>query len=397
MAGIFSIYKYCKTNSGWRYCKAAFHSNGKIKPNVVVVSGIEEKHTEGRYFLNFNRQWIDVGVDALEAQRRRQLRLNQMEYQRLSSKSSVAATVGRPSVVEFSGRRVIKDEVNAYLADLELTRRPARTVQSKRKYLGDFVGLIGKEFTDEYCREDVLKYKNKLQDKGFEPKTIDTRMMAVVTFFNRWLKIKLGLDAKDWPETHDNDPEPYTGEEAAKLEDASLGEINLLIRTFRQAGCRNMELAHLKDTDLLDSKEIYIREKPCTDCKDCRSRGNVWRPKTPKSTRKIPVGDALFAELKERGRGLLFPNDQGQVDGHLLRKIKDEVGDCVLGIKLHRWRDTYITNKLRDGIDIVTVATWAGHDDINVTRSYAAWLDSQSKAARDAANREDTRYLKTGT
>jgi hypothetical protein len=88
MVGIFSIYKYCRTNSGWRYCKAAFHSNGKIKPNVVVVSGIEEKHTEGRYFLNFNRQWIDVGVEGLEAQRRRQLRLNQMEYQRLSSKSS---------------------------------------------------------------------------------------------------------------------------------------------------------------------------------------------------------------------------------------------------------------------------------------------------------------------
>jgi integrase len=157
-----------------------------------------------------------------------------------------------------------------------------------------------------------------------------------------------------------------------------------------------MELAHLNDTDLLDSKEIHIGEKPCSDCKDCRSRGNVWRPKTPKSTRKIPVSDALFAELKEQGKGLLFPNDEGKVNGHLLRKIKNEVGDCVHGIKLHRWRDTYITNKLRNGIDIVTVATWAGHDDINVTRSYAALLDSQGKAARDAANREDTRYLNTG-
>jgi integrase/recombinase XerD len=374
---IYKIYKYVRTDKGWRYRKAAFHPNGKIKPNVVVVSGVEEKHAEGRYFLNFNNQWIDVGEDALDAQRKRLLRLNQMECERLSGRSAAAAHPGRPSVVEFSGRKVIKDEVESYLADLELTRRPARTVQSKRKYLGDFVGLIGKGFADEYRREDVLKYKNKLQDEGFAPKTIDTRMMAVVTFFNRWLKIKLGLDAKDWPETHDNDPEPYTDEEAAKLEAAGVGEINLLIRTFRQTGCRDMELAHLNDTDLLDSKEIYIREKPCSDCKDCRSQGNVWRPKTPKSTRKIPVGDALFAELKERGRGLLFPNDQGKVDGHLLRKIKEEVGDCVQGIKLHRWRDTYITNKLRDQIDIVTVATWAGHDDINVTRSYAAWLDSQ--------------------
>jgi hypothetical protein len=44
-----SIYKYVRTDKGWRYCKAAFHPNGKIKPNVVAVSGVEEKHAEGRY------------------------------------------------------------------------------------------------------------------------------------------------------------------------------------------------------------------------------------------------------------------------------------------------------------------------------------------------------------
>ena len=50
-----TIYKYVRTGKGWRYCKAAFHPNGKIKPNVVAVSGVEEKHTEGRYFLNFKQ------------------------------------------------------------------------------------------------------------------------------------------------------------------------------------------------------------------------------------------------------------------------------------------------------------------------------------------------------
>ena len=69
-----SIYKYVRTGNGWRYCKAAFHPNGKIKPNVVVVSALEEKHTEGRYFLNFNNHWIDVGEDAQGAQRKRLLR-----------------------------------------------------------------------------------------------------------------------------------------------------------------------------------------------------------------------------------------------------------------------------------------------------------------------------------
>jgi|SRR5215467_13969029 len=128
MAGKFSIYKYCKTSVGWRYCKAAFNPNGKIKPNVVVVSGVEEKHSEGRYFLNFKDEWIDVGLDALQAQRKRLLRLNQIEYERLSGTRLPgtrlpASPAGHPSVVEFSGRKIIKDEVEAYLVDpIETTR-----------------------------------------------------------------------------------------------------------------------------------------------------------------------------------------------------------------------------------------------------------------------------------
>ena len=38
----YTIYKHVKLEYGWRYCKAAFHSNGKIKPDIVVVRGVEE-------------------------------------------------------------------------------------------------------------------------------------------------------------------------------------------------------------------------------------------------------------------------------------------------------------------------------------------------------------------
>jgi hypothetical protein len=74
-----SIYKYFRTAKGWRYCKVAFHPNGKIKPNVVVVRGVEEKHSEGGYFLNFSK---------------RLLRLNQIEYERLSGRG--AARIAKP-------------------------------------------------------------------------------------------------------------------------------------------------------------------------------------------------------------------------------------------------------------------------------------------------------------
>jgi hypothetical protein len=50
------------------------YSNGKIKPNLVIVSkderqkDIEETHPEGAYYLYHDGQWIPVGADALEAQ-----------------------------------------------------------------------------------------------------------------------------------------------------------------------------------------------------------------------------------------------------------------------------------------------------------------------------------------
>ena len=398
MAGKFSIYKYCRTDAGWRYCKAVFHPNGKIKPNIVLVRGKEEKHAEGSYFLNYNNQWIAVGDDASEAQRKRMLRLNQMEYARFSGRSLAAASAGQPGVVEFSRRKNIKDEVEAYLANLELAKRPHRTVQSKRRFLTTFLGIVPRKFANEFRRDDVLTFRNKLMRK-YTPKSVDTMMMCVVTFFKRWLKVNLGMEASDWPHYSDNDPEPYSDEENVALEKCTTGTTNLLVRLFRSTGCRDMEVAHLSSDDVNSrTKEILIRRKPCFHCKDCVSQNSVWKPKTEAGTRNIPVGDSLLAELLALPKGLLFPNRCGKVDQHMLRRIQRAVKKSgVPRVKLHRFRDTFITNKLRDSVDVRTVQRWAGHEDVNVTMGYAAWLDGQSKAARDAANREDTRYRKTGT
>jgi hypothetical protein len=74
MAGKYSIYKYVKlAGKGWRYARAVYHPNGKIKPDAVLVKdvngkNVQEKHPEGSYFLNFNNTWIPVRGDAREAQ-----------------------------------------------------------------------------------------------------------------------------------------------------------------------------------------------------------------------------------------------------------------------------------------------------------------------------------------
>jgi len=70
----YTPYKYVKVDGAWRYCKAAYHDNGKIKPDIVFVNvkeGLLEKHTEGRYYMSHNGQWIDVGTAAMDAQQKR--------------------------------------------------------------------------------------------------------------------------------------------------------------------------------------------------------------------------------------------------------------------------------------------------------------------------------------
>jgi len=74
---MYALYKYVKVEGTWRYCKAAYHDNGKTKRDVVFVNvkqALLEKHAEGRYCMSHNGHWIDAGTDALKAQRKRKQR-----------------------------------------------------------------------------------------------------------------------------------------------------------------------------------------------------------------------------------------------------------------------------------------------------------------------------------
>jgi hypothetical protein len=96
----YTLYKFvCVAPSIWRYRKAAYHDNGKIKPDIVfanVKQGLLEKHPEGRYYMSHNGQWIDAGTDAPEAQRKRKQRLALDEFKRLSGRASAQSTVVLP-------------------------------------------------------------------------------------------------------------------------------------------------------------------------------------------------------------------------------------------------------------------------------------------------------------
>lgn len=115
----YTLYKYVKVDGTWRYCKAAYHDNAKIKPDIVFVDAkkkLEEKHPEGRYYMSHNGRWIDAGTDALEAQRKRKQRLALDEFNRLSGKGSANSTVVLP---DGSGRITLAAAAEKYFENCE--------------------------------------------------------------------------------------------------------------------------------------------------------------------------------------------------------------------------------------------------------------------------------------
>ena len=288
----------------------------------------------------------------------------------------------------------IAEAVEVYLAGLRLAKRPHKSIVGKQHDLGVFMAVCPHVVNvNQFRREHILQFKHHLEGQAYAPKSVENMMMSVVTFFNE-RKIELELKKEDWPVYRDNDPEPYSDEEMLALIKHA-GEHSLLIRSFVGTGMREQELSHLMRADI-DERRKMVKVQPqfCDHCPNCKSRGNKWFPKTEEGIRDIPIGQGLLKELLARPAGLLFPSSTGKVEGHFLRDVQEVAKKAgVPYAKLHRFRDSFITNKLRDGVDIRTVQRWAGHKDVNVTMGYAAWLDEQSDAARRHADREDTRYV----
>ena len=389
MKAKYTVWKSVRREDGiWRYRRAAYHPNGKIKINTVIVEGREEVHEEGSYYALHAGAWLPLADDALAAEKK--AALLRRGIRAVPEKSIPHPETGSDAPKSSS----LTEAIENYIAGLEREHRVGKSVKDKRRMLTAYDALTKKNDIAEHGRETMLDWKNHLEGKGCAPKYVENQMMAVKTFFNE-IGHKFEMKPRDWPSYKINDPEPFEPTEMAAMENGTSGDDKLLIQLFRQTGCRDQEIAHLTDADLNHAtKEIIIRDKFCDRCRDCRTRNNRWKPKTdPAGYRSIPISDRLFAAFAARQKGLLFPNSLGGPDQHLLRRIKIAVEHTgVKRVKLHRYRDTAITNWIRDGLDIRTVQKRAGHSNIQQTAEYCAWVSGHDAVARAQANKEDNRY-----
>jgi len=67
--------KRIETAKGWRYCPVVLSSNGRVKPDVVLIGGVEERHPGGAYYIEWRdgskRRRLSVGKNAADANAQR--------------------------------------------------------------------------------------------------------------------------------------------------------------------------------------------------------------------------------------------------------------------------------------------------------------------------------------
>ena len=69
--GQVNITKKCMVNGVWKLCPCIIGGNNRLRPDVVLVDGVEEVHTEGRYYIDYlegkTRKRLAAGKTAAEA------------------------------------------------------------------------------------------------------------------------------------------------------------------------------------------------------------------------------------------------------------------------------------------------------------------------------------------
>jgi integrase len=293
---------------------------------------------------------------------------------------------------DTSIRRAITKYIDALHAENNL--RP-RIIKDKQTELERWTDRCPARRLEDVTRQHLIAFRDWFRKEGYEEWTTKTNLTTVVTFLkHNPIKPVVGLlKPEDWPVIEDTEPEPYTVEEVLALQSVATDFERLLIRFFIGTGCRDMEVATLEWDDIdFVGKTVRIHKKVLTDF-------GLWRPKTRAGTRTIPISDALCRDLKaakaKSTTRLVFPAPRSGVDRHFLRIIQGlakQVG--VHGAKLHRFRDTYITDQVQRGVDLLTLRVWVGHENLETLKLYAQALQNKDERARAAANGQDRYTLR---
>src|SRR6202140_3096470 len=364
-----NLTKLVQTSKGPRYCPIAWAANGRIRPDVVMVNGQPERHTEGAYYLEWRegpkRVRLSVGKDAVDAENRRKRKAAELN----------AVNEGAALVPENAGQRSVAGAVADYLEETKLTKKP-KTLAAYRTALGYFVESCHKLNVTDIDRRDLLKFHAFLRDdKEQAPRSCWNKFANVMSFLKA-NGIRGLVGKNDWPRFTEEEPEIYEAAELEKLFAACDSEERLWYEFFLMTGMREQEVMYTYWADVnLAACTVRVSHK--------LDRG--WTPKAYKE-REIPIPSKLAKSLKawkaksDKTCSLVFPMAGCKPKVDFLDGLKAVAERSELdsdGVWLHKFHSTFATRCLRAGVDLRTVQQWLGHSDMEATMRYLKPTRSQ--------------------
>jgi integrase len=243
--------------------------------------------------------------------------------------------------------------------------------------LNEFNRWCKKTTISTITRVDLLRFKQHLIDRGRSNRTAANKCLRI----NQFIRSVLQLDAGKGPITIRD--MKFTEPEVSVFNDDELKAFFLhcdayhfaIFKTYLMTGLRKQELENLTWDDV-DFTAGIVRVTPKKD----------WQPKTWEA-RDIEVPDDLLEILKavERRGKYVFANSAGNRYTHSWDDCQSIAKKAnVQDAHPHKFRATFATTLLQNGVDLKTVQSLLGHKDLESTMRYLA--KSASKKVRAKLN-----------
>jgi integrase len=361
-----------------RYCPVVLSANGRVKPDLVLVDGKEERHAEGSYYLEWRdagkRVRISVGRDAQDAATKRLRKEAELNARNngLTVATSHKAVEGTP----------LTGAIDEYLHEIKLTKKP-KTLAAYSVALEYFRESCHRMRVQDVTRKDMLMFAAFLRDeKEQSPRSCWNKFANVMSFLKAQ-GVRGLMKKNDWPRFVETEPEIYEKEELDKLFKVCDAEERLWYEFFLMTGFREQEVMYCTWTDIrFDRSTVTVRHKP----------EYGWTPKAYKE-REVPIPARLSAALRKAKKNvgdcpLVFPTAGCNPKLDFLDRLKTVAKRAGFRNRedfyLHKFRATFATWSLWAGVDLRTVQQWLGHSDMESTMRYLK--PSRSQHVRDKVN-----------
>ena len=387
-----NLIKKIKVDGTWRFAPVVPEPNGRLK-DKVRINGAVETHTEGAYYIEWRERGKRCRVsvareDAVAEARKKAVELRAIRDGLIASPE--------PVVEEKVEQTSIGDAIDAYLRYVKMQRK-SRTFLTYRYTLDVLLrASYRKKYVEDATRQDAIDFMTYCYEQGLGARTVYDKVVTVLQLFKKHGRAGL-MEKGDWPKYVDAIRPMYESEELTAMFGVATEDEQDLLKFILGSGFRDQEHRTVEYVDLDFRHDLArVTSKPKWDF-------------TPKNweERVVPLPHGLMERMKRRmerkkarPHDLVFGNTKGKPDSELdmvVKRVAERAGlncgHCVtehgnkcaegphcMNFFLHKFRHTFATNHLRDGVDIRTVQAWMGHRDIKSTMVYLKGIRSKDAA-----------------